>query len=41
MKSSMPVKILTVHALRFPIRFNIVNSIDSCSTTAFHKSRES
>ena len=30
MKSSMPVKILTVHVLRFAIKFNIVNSIDSC-----------
>ena len=43
MKSSMPVRILKAHVLRFRIKFHIVNSIGYIvvGSSAFHKSRES
>ena len=42
MKSSMPVRILKAHVLRFRIKFHSVNSIYIVvGSSAFHKSRES
>ena len=44
MKSSMPVRILKAHVLRFRIKFHVVNSIDIVvvvGSSAFHKSKES
>ena len=42
MKSSMPVRILKAHVLRFRVKCHIVNSIDIVvvDSSAFHKSKE-